>query len=71
MVHFHSISHVSHTASIALKFVGHKADFVPTLNQALSQLVAVCLHSSKFGEGEVGADEDAVLSVGPGSSVMT
>jgi len=68
MVHLHSIGHVSDSSSVALELVSEEAYLMPTLNQALGQLVAMGLHSSKLGEGEVGADEDAVLSIRPGST---
>jgi len=62
VVHFKSVSHVSHATSIILKLVSHKTYFMSSFNQALGQLIAVGLNSTKLGEGEVSADQNAVLA---------
>jgi hypothetical protein len=58
MVYFHSVSHVSNTSSITLELVGDEANFVATLNQALSELVTMGFDTSELWEGEVGANHD-------------
>jgi hypothetical protein len=63
MVYLHAISHMSDTPSSTLELIGDEADLVAPLDQALSQLVAMGLHSSKFGESKVRADENAVFTV--------
>jgi hypothetical protein len=60
VVNFHSISHVPDSIPLALELVGHEAHLVASFNQALGQLVAMGLHSSKLGEGKVCANEHAV-----------
>jgi len=61
MINFHSVSHVPHSTSRALEFVGDESDLVASLYQALAQLVAVRLHSSKFREGKVGTNQNAIF----------
>lgn len=63
MIDFHPIGHIAHAASCSLELVRNKGHFVPALNQALPKLVAVGLNPAKFGEAEVGADENAVFLV--------
>ena len=63
MVYLHAIGHVSDTPSSPLELVGDEADLVTPLDEALSQLVAMGLHSSEFWESEVRANQDAVFTI--------
>lgn len=44
-------------------FVANETDLVTSFNQALAQLVAVSLDPTELGEGEVSANQNAILSV--------
>ena len=63
VVNFHSVGHVPDTAARALEIVGDEAHLVASLDETLGQLVAVSLHAAELGEGEVGADQNAVFSL--------
>jgi hypothetical protein len=65
MVNFHSIGHMPNATPISLEFICDKSYFMASLNQALGELIAMSFHSSELWKSEVGAYEDAVLSIRP------
>ena len=65
MVDFHAIGHMSDATPISLEFICDKGDLMASFNKALGELIAMSLHTSELWEGEVSANEDAVLSIRP------
>jgi len=63
MVDFQSIRHMTETASRVLELVCYKADFVPSFDEALGELVTMSLDSTELWEGEIGTEEYAVLPI--------
>ena len=61
VVDLEPVSHMAETAPGVLELICYKANLVPSFYEALSQLVAVSLNSTKLREGEVGADKNTVL----------
>jgi hypothetical protein len=61
VIDFHAIGHVSYTGSFVLEAISQESHFVTSFHQALSELVAMSLDSTKLGEGEICTDQNIVL----------
>ena len=61
VVDLHAIGHMPNATSLILKAIGQEGHLVASLHKALAKLVAMSLNSTKFGEGEVGANQNVVL----------
>ena len=70
MIDLHAVGHVSDTASLVLEGIGQESHLVTSLHQALSELVPMSLDSTKFGKGEICADQHIMLLSGISLSNM-
>lgn len=61
VIDLHAVGHVSDTASFVLEGIGQESHLVTSFHEALSELVAVSLDSTKFGKGEICADQHIML----------
>ena len=62
MVTLHAICHVSHPCTSIFELVADKDNLVASLDKTLRQLIPMSLDTSKLREGEVSADQDAILT---------
>ena len=61
MIDLESVGHIPDSFPAKIVHVGDDNDLVAPLDQALSELVAMSLHSSEFGSHEVGTNADAIF----------
>ena len=61
MIHLESVGHIPHSLSAEIVHVGDNDDLMTPLNETLSKLVTVGLHTTKLGGHKVGTNADAVF----------